>query len=285
MSGTGGASKMAALAAKRRELVKAQAKKPSAESVETTKVNNLITIAALKEAENQAVAACSAAQQVAAFAVQALNGAQKKFAVQALNGAQKKFSFKAAAQKLMKNSAVNNEGRTNNFYSVVQASRGAHQLATEAAASRALKKKSAPKDSQSEEIMTREIRAELEELKTKALIAKNQEVIAEKRSVDATLAVRLQMEQAEKVMFKMTDSEVRADRFKKANEVAAAIVKARELLYAETVTSNPPENGEVSVYDAKQLAENDLQLKERERERVLAEETLATHLASLPQKT
>mmetsp|Transcript_15129 Transcript_15129/g.14535 ORF Transcript_15129/g.14535 Transcript_15129/m.14535 type:complete len:274 (+) Transcript_15129:41-862(+) len=273
MSGTGGASKMAALAAKRRELVKAQAKKPSAESVETTKVNNLITIAALKEAENQAVAACSAAQQVAAFAVQALNGAQKKF------------SFKAAAQKLMKNSAVNNEGRTNNFYSVVQASRGAHQLATEAAASRALKKKSAPKDSQSEEIMTREIRAELEELKTKALIAKNQEVIAEKRSVDATLAVRLQMEQAEKVMFKMTDSEVRADRFKKANEVAAAIVKARELLYAETVTSNPPENGEVSVYDAKQLAENDLQLKERERERVLAEETLATHLASLPQKT
>jgi hypothetical protein len=35
MSGTGGASKMAALAAKRRELVKAQAKKPSAESVET----------------------------------------------------------------------------------------------------------------------------------------------------------------------------------------------------------------------------------------------------------
>jgi len=229
MSGTGGASKMAALAAKRRELVKAQAKKPSAESVETTKVNNLITIAALKEAENQAVAACSAAQQVAAFAVQALNGAQKKF------------SFKAAAQKLMKNSAVNNEGRTNNFYSVVQASRGAHQLATEAAASRALKKKSAPKDSQSEEIMTREIRAELEELKTKALIAKNQEVIAEKRSVDATLAVRLQMEQAEKVMFKMTDSEVRADRFKKANEVAAAIVKARELLYAETVTSNPPE--------------------------------------------
>lgn len=81
----------------------------------------------------------------------------------------------------------------------------------------------------------------MEELKTKALIAKNQEVIAEKRSVDATLAVRLQMEQAEKVMFKMTDSEVRADRFKKANEVAAAIVKARELLYAETVTSNPPE--------------------------------------------
>jgi hypothetical protein len=119
-----------------------------------TKVNNLITIAALKEAENQAVAACSAAQQIAAFAVQALNGAQKKFAVQALNGAQKKFSFKAAAQKLMKNSAVNNEGRTNNFYSVVQATRGAHQLATEAAASRALKKKSAPKDSQSEEIMT-----------------------------------------------------------------------------------------------------------------------------------
>jgi hypothetical protein len=81
----------------------------------------------------------------------------------------------------------------------------------------------------------------LGELKTKAQIAKNQEVIAEKKSADATFAVRLQMEQAEKVKFKMTDSEIRADRFKKANEVAAAIVKARHLLYAETITSNPPE--------------------------------------------
>jgi hypothetical protein len=106
------------------------------------KVNNLMTVAALKEAENQAVAACSATQQDAAFAIQALNEAQKK-----------KF-FKADSQKLMENSAVNNEGRTNNFYSVVQASGGAHQLATKAAASRALKKISAPKDSQSEEIMT-----------------------------------------------------------------------------------------------------------------------------------
>jgi hypothetical protein len=108
----------------------------------STKANNLMTIAALKEAENQAVAACSAAQEDAALAIQALNGAQKKI------------SLKAATQKLMENSAVNNEGRTNNFYSVVQASGGAHQLATEAAALRALKKISAPKDSQSEEIMT-----------------------------------------------------------------------------------------------------------------------------------
>jgi hypothetical protein len=49
------------------------------------------------------------------------------------------------------------------------------------------------------------------------------------------------MEKAEKMSLNLTEIEIRAERFKKANAVAAAIVKARELLYAENVTSNPAE--------------------------------------------
>lgn len=82
---------------------------------------------------------------------------------------------------------------------------------------------------------------ELEDLRKKAQIAKNLQVIAEKRAIDATLAFRSQVEKAEKVRLKLTEIEIRAERFKKANAVAAAIVKARELLSAESVTSNPPE--------------------------------------------
>lgn len=103
----------------------------------------LIPAVALKEAEVQALATCSIRHQDTAFAIQALIAAQKKI------------SLKEASQNLMNNTVVNNEANENKFYSVIQASGGAHELAAEAAASRALKKKvSAYKDSLTEEIMT-----------------------------------------------------------------------------------------------------------------------------------
>jgi hypothetical protein len=69
-----------------------------------------MTAVALKEAEVQAVAACSIRHQDTAFAIQALIAAQKKI------------SLKEASQKLMDNTTVNNEANENKFYSIIQAS-------------------------------------------------------------------------------------------------------------------------------------------------------------------
>lgn len=115
-------------------------------------------LAALKEAEKQAIAASVTAHQDAANAVQALKTAQRKISLQA---ALTRTNEDKASQKLKEDSAGGDEARKSNLYasgrSVLQASGGAHQLATEAAALRVSKKDkilSSHRDKQPEEIMT-----------------------------------------------------------------------------------------------------------------------------------
>lgn len=82
----------------------------------------------------------------------------------------------------------------------------------------------------------------MQDLKTKARIAKDLEIIAEKLAADAVHAfsmVQIEQNHNSTIHTKMTADEIRAERFKKANEVAAAIVRARQLLYAEAVISAP----------------------------------------------